>query len=134
MQQFANFFAVVPDPRAANARHEFMDILFIAIAAVLCGARNCSEMELFGIAKEALLRQILKLPYGIPSHDTFSAVFRNLDPTAFAQAFGRFTAAVAQKLAGGSKAVNLSATGDYNSTTGDFTARRVLLEVRSTTN
>src|SRR6185503_9582671 len=98
MQQFANFFAVVPDPRAANARHEFMDILFIAIAAVLCGARNCSEMELFGIAKEALLRQILKLPYGIPSHDTFSAVFRNLDPTAFAQAFGRFTAAVAQAL------------------------------------
>lgn len=98
MQQFASFFAVVPDPRAANARHEFMDILFIATAAVLCGARNCSEMELFGIAKEALLRHILKLPYGIPSHDTFSAVFRALDPTAFAQAFGRFAAAFAQAL------------------------------------
>ena len=98
MQQFASFFAVVPDPRAANARHEFMDILFIAIAAVLCGARNCSEMELFGIAKEALLRRILKLPYGIPSHDTFSAVFRALDPTSFAQAFGRFTATFAQAL------------------------------------
>jgi hypothetical protein len=52
--------------------------------------------------------------------------------------FGDFTAAVAQKLAGGSKAVNLSATGDYDpaagGATGDFTARRVLLEVRSTTN
>ena len=47
--------------------------------------------------------------------------------------FGDFTAAVAQKLAGGSKVVNLSATGDYNAATGDFTARRVLLEVRSTT-
>ncbi len=46
--------------------------------------------------------------------------------------FGDFTAAVAQKLAGGAKAVNLSATGDYNAATGDFTARRVLLEVRST--
>jgi hypothetical protein len=45
--------------------------------------------------------------------------------------FGDFTAAVAQKLAGGAKAVNLSATGDYNATTGDFTARRVLLEMRS---
>jgi predicted transposase YbfD/YdcC len=98
MQQFASFFAVVADPRAANARHEFTDILFIAIAAVLCGARNCSEMELFGEAKEALLRGILKLPHGIPSHDTFSAVFRALDPTAFTQAFGRFTAAFAQAL------------------------------------
>ena len=48
--------------------------------------------------------------------------------------FGDFTAAVAQKLSGGAKAVNLSATGDYNAATGDFTARRVLLEVRSTTN
>ena len=47
--------------------------------------------------------------------------------------FGDFTAAVAQKLAGDSKVVNLSATGDYNAATGDFTARRVLLEVRSTT-
>ncbi|MEJ0037375.1 MAG: DUF4382 domain-containing protein [Gammaproteobacteria bacterium] len=46
--------------------------------------------------------------------------------------FGDFTAAVAQKLAGGSKAVNLAATGDFNAATGDFTARRVLLEVRST--
>jgi hypothetical protein len=65
-------------------------------------------------------------------------------PTTFAIADGRridvytmfsdFTAAVAQKLAGGSKAVNLSATGDYDATSGDFTARRVLLEVRSTTN
>jgi hypothetical protein len=48
--------------------------------------------------------------------------------------FGDFTAAVAQKLAGGSKAVNLSATGDFNAATGDFTAHRVLLEVRSATN
>ena len=98
MQQFASLFAVVPDPRAANARHVFTEVLFIAIAAVLCGARNCSEMALFGEAKEALLRQILQLPYGIPSHDTFSAIFRNLDPSAFAQTFGRFTAAIGQAL------------------------------------
>lgn len=98
MQQFAGFFAVVPDPRAANARHVFTEVLFIAIAAVLCGARNCSEMALFGEAKEPLLRRILTLPHGIPSHDTFSAVFRNVDPTAFAQAFGRFTAAIGKTL------------------------------------
>lgn len=99
MQQFASLFAVVPDPRAANARHVFTDILFIALAAVLCGARNCSEMALFGAAKEPLLRQILALPHGIPSHDTFSALFRAVDPDAFAQAFGRFTTAIGQALA-----------------------------------
>jgi predicted transposase YbfD/YdcC len=98
MQQFASLFAVVPDPRAANARHIFTEVLFIAVAAVLCGAKNCSEMALFGEAKEPLLRRILTLPHGIPSHDTFSAVFRNLDPTAFAQAFGRFTAAIGKTL------------------------------------
>jgi predicted transposase YbfD/YdcC len=98
MQQFADVFAVVPDPRAANARHDFTEVLFIALAAVLCGAKNCSEMALFGEAKEPLLRQILKLPYGIPSHDTFSAIFRQLDPAAFAQAFGRFTAAIGKAL------------------------------------
>jgi predicted transposase YbfD/YdcC len=98
MQQFASWFAVVPDPRAANARHIFTEVLFIALAGVLCGARNCSEMALFGQAKEALLRRILTLPHGIPSHDTFSTIFRNLDPTAFAQAFGRFTAAIGKTL------------------------------------
>jgi predicted transposase YbfD/YdcC len=100
MQQFANLFAVVPDPRAANARHVFTEVLFIALAAVLCGAKNCSEMALFGEAKEPLLRRILTLPHGIPSHDTFSAIFRHVDPTAFAQAFGRFTAAIGKTLSG----------------------------------
>lgn len=98
MQQFAQLFAVVPDPRAANARHIFTEVLFIAIAAVLCGARNCSEMALFGEAKEPLLRRILSLPHGVPSHDTFSAIFRTLDPTAFAQVFGRFSAAIGKAL------------------------------------
>ena len=57
-------------------------------------------MALFGRAKEPLLREFLALPHGIPSHDTFSRVFRFLDPAAFEMAFRRFTAAFAERLSG----------------------------------
>lgn len=91
MDRFHEHFGLVPDPRAENSKHELVEILFIAFLAVLCGATNCSEMAEFGLAKEALLRQILTLKHGIPSHDTFTRVFRMLDPARFEEAFRRFT-------------------------------------------
>lgn len=100
MQRFAEIFAVLPDPRAANARHDLIEILFIAVAATLCGAKSCTDMALFAEAKEPMLRQVLRLDHGTPSHDTFSAVFRRLDPAAFAQVFGRFAATVGATLGG----------------------------------
>jgi predicted transposase YbfD/YdcC len=100
MRQFRACFAELPDPRAANASHDLTEILFIALAAVLCGAEDCSDMAEFGRAKEPLLREVLRLEHGIPSHDTFSRVFRLLDPHAFEAAFRRFTAAFAQSLHG----------------------------------
>jgi predicted transposase YbfD/YdcC len=96
MPKFAKIFRRLPDPRAANAVHELLDILVIALAAVLCGANCATDMELFGIAKEKLLRQFLRLEHGIPSHDTFSRVFRALDPEAFERIFRRFMAAFAK--------------------------------------
>ncbi|MGQ0673195.1 MAG: ISAs1 family transposase, partial [Hyphomicrobium sp.] len=86
-------FSLLSDPRSANARHELAEILFIAIAATLSGAKTCVEMAEFGEAKERLLRRVLELPHGIPSHDTFSTVFRTLEPAAFAEIFGKFTTA-----------------------------------------
>ena len=100
MRQFQACFAELPDPRAANASHDLTEILFIALAAVLCGAEDCSDMAEFGCAKEPLLREMLRLEHGIPSHDTFSRVFRLLDPHAFEASFRRFTAAFAQSLHG----------------------------------
>src|SRR5215471_10714755 len=104
MQKFANIFQELPDPRAPNALHELLDILVIALAAVLCGAASATDMALFGRSKEGLLRQFLDLQHGIPSHDTFSRVFRALDPEAFERIFRRFMAAFAKangiKLAG----------------------------------
>ena len=90
MRKFKNLFRKLADPRAANARHELWEILFIALAAVLCGAKSCCEFALFGRSKEAFLRELLALEHGIPSHDTFSRVFRLLDPTQFHAAFLRF--------------------------------------------
>lgn len=83
----------IPDPRRYNARHDLTDILFVAFAAMLCGATNCTDMALFAEARLTFLRQFVPLNDGAPSHDTFSRVFRMLDPTAFHAAFQRLIAA-----------------------------------------
>src|ERR671929_97593 len=93
MQMFRAVFAELPAPRDINAQHDLTELLFIALAACLCGAQTGCEMAEFGRAKEGLLRRLLVLKHGIPSHDTFSRVFRMLDPEAFAAAFARFMAA-----------------------------------------
>ncbi|HVT51605.1 MAG TPA: ISAs1 family transposase [Dongiaceae bacterium] len=100
MQKFRRIFRKLPDPRADNARHDLTEILVIALAAVLCGAESCADMADFGEAKEGLLRQFLRLEHGIPSHDTFSRIFRILDPLAFEAAFRKFMAAFAKKIKG----------------------------------
>jgi len=101
MQLFLTAFESVPDPRAENSRHDLIEILLIAFLAVLCGARHCSEMAEFGQAKLKFLKRFLKLKHGIPSHDTFSTVFRMLDPKALDAAFGRLTATLVAALTKG---------------------------------
>jgi len=96
MQSFGEIFGGLEDPRAGNALHELVDVLFIALAAVLCGAKGATDMALFGQSKAGLLGQFLKLEYGIPSHDTFSRVFRLLEPQAFEATFRRFMAGFAE--------------------------------------
>lgn len=96
MRGFIAIFEDVEDPRAGNARHDLLELLFIALAAVLCGAESCADMADFGAAKEDVLREVLRLEHGTPSHDTFSRVFRLLDPQAFEVAFARFMVAFAK--------------------------------------
>lgn len=96
MVKFRRAFKRLRDPRAENAQHELLEVLFIALAATLCGAQGASDMARFGQAKEALLRGVLRLEHGIPSHDTFSRVFRVLDPEGFEREFRRFMAAFAK--------------------------------------
>jgi predicted transposase YbfD/YdcC len=77
----------VRDPRQPNARHDLGDVLFVALAATICGAKTCVEMAEFGQDRLEELRQMVDLPHGAPSHDTFSRVFRLLDPEELAKAF-----------------------------------------------
>lgn len=77
MDIFLTAFDDIPDPRADNARHDLGELLVIAFVAVLCGATSCAGMAMFGRAKECLFRDFLKLKHAIPSHDTFSTVFRS---------------------------------------------------------
>ena len=93
MSDFFVIFESVPDPRDINARHDLREMLFIALAAMMSGAESCVEMAQFGENKQALLRTILELKHGVPSHDTFTRVLRRLDPEALEDAFIRFMAA-----------------------------------------
>jgi predicted transposase YbfD/YdcC len=96
MGRFAECFEDLPDPRADNALHDLTEILFIALMATLCGATSCTDMALFARMKAYLWKDVLVLKNGLPSHDTFSRVFRMLDPKAFETAFRRFMKAFAQ--------------------------------------
>ena len=87
MDSFFACFADLEDPRDDNARHDLLELLVIALCSVLCGAEDCSDMALFGRAKEAFFREFLCLRHGVPSHDTFSRVFRLLDPVKFHACF-----------------------------------------------
>lgn len=84
-------FSTIKDPRAANARHKLFDVIFMALCATVAGARTCLQIAEFVKAKEEFLQQLLALEHGVPSHDTFSRIFRLLDPQAFEAAFRQFT-------------------------------------------
>lgn len=84
----AERFGIPEDPRTGHARrHELLDIIVITRCAVICGADNWVEIEEFGKARGEWFRRFLKLPNGIPSHDTFGRVFSLLDPEQFSACF-----------------------------------------------
>lgn len=88
-------FESLPEPRIdRQKRHELIDIVTITICAVLSGAEAWTHVEEFGQAKEEWFRNFLKLPNGIPSHDTFGRFFSLLDPLAFQNAFLQWVQAV----------------------------------------
>ena len=88
-------FVVIEDIRdEKKRRHLLIDMLVIAITAVICGADGWTQVAAFGKAKEAWFRQFLQLPNGIPSHDTFGRVFSVLSPEVFEARFREWVASV----------------------------------------
>jgi predicted transposase YbfD/YdcC len=83
-----HYFRALKDPRRRHRRlHGLLDIVVVAICAVLCGADNWQAIATFGQRRQAWLRRFLALPNGIPSHDTFERLFDRVDPQAFQACF-----------------------------------------------
>jgi predicted transposase YbfD/YdcC len=96
----------VRDPRQVNAQHDLGDILFVALACFVCGGKTCVDMADFAKSRLSELREVVDLAFGPPSHDTFSRVFRLLDPEELSTAFGRCLAVIGRELGlGGSAGV-----------------------------
>jgi predicted transposase YbfD/YdcC len=101
LEQFGSCWEGLEDPRSGNAAfHDFHELLMIALCCVLCGGQGAVDMALFAEAKEPFLRSFLILANGLPSHDTFSRLFRNLDPDQFRDSFQRFMAQFSEQLQG----------------------------------
>jgi predicted transposase YbfD/YdcC len=76
VKNMLSFFDCLTDPRVERTKlHSLKDIIGITICAVLSGCDDWEEIELYGLGKQAWLKQFLLLPNGIPSHDTFNRVF-----------------------------------------------------------
>lgn len=86
--RITDYFGGIHDPRIERTKqHRLLDIIAIAICAVIAGADGWTDVEQFGKAKTKWFKSFLALPNGIPSHDTFGRVFARLDPHEFQQAF-----------------------------------------------
>lgn len=104
--RIAECFCDLVDPRVARTRrHALLDIVTIALCAVIAGAESWVEVEEWGNDKLAWLRTWLELPNGIPSHDTFGRVFSRLDPEQLETGFVRWV----QLLAAGANATGVVA-------------------------
>jgi len=95
LEAIEEHFSKVSDPRKDRTKdHKLIDIIAIAICAIICGAEGWTDMEIFGNSKVVWLKTFLELPHGIPSHDTFGRVFGMIDAQQFQLAFWEWVWAV----------------------------------------
>jgi predicted transposase YbfD/YdcC len=78
--------------------HSLTDIIVITMSAVICGAENWNQIEMFGKSKHDWFKSFLKLPNGIPSHDTFNRFFSVLDPDKFENVFREWVKSITKKI------------------------------------
>lgn len=97
---FINYFSILPDPRVDNDNklHLLIDIITISICGIICKCESWEEIADFGEARESFFKTFLKLPHGIPSHDTFRRVFMLIDPKKFNECFLEWTKSIGEKV------------------------------------
>jgi len=101
LRDLETIFAQVEDPRVERTKlHRLRDIIILAICGVICGAEGWVEIEEFGKAKEAWFTELLDLPNGIPSHDTFGRVFACIDPKQFEASFFQWVQGISKTVKG----------------------------------
>ena len=98
MEALITILREVRDPRDLNARHDCSSMLFISLIATLCGAKSCVDIADFAEANESDLSEIVDLPHGAPSHDSFSRLFRLLDPEEMSATLHAFARALREGL------------------------------------
>jgi predicted transposase YbfD/YdcC len=96
IEKLIEHLSVLDDPRCAGkVEHRLIDILVIAVCAVIACAESWEDISLYGRSKQAWLRRFLDLSNGIPSHDTFRRVFMLIDPDAFEASFTAWAQGIA---------------------------------------
>lgn len=116
-QLLSQHFITITDPRKDNRAHLLIDIIMVAICAVLAGCEGWIEIADFGEAKESWFKTFLTLSNGIPSHDTFGRVFSLLDPKQFQESFSAWMQSVIALTSGQVIAID----GKTNRRTGGLT-------------
>jgi hypothetical protein len=97
MENPLKYFAELRDPRVEqNREHLLEEILLISIAAVLSGAESWNDIAEFGRSKQEWFGTFLRLPGGIPSHDTFNRVFAAMDPEEMENGFVAWVSSIAR--------------------------------------
>jgi predicted transposase YbfD/YdcC len=93
------YFRPLRDPRRNHRKkHLLLDIVVMALCAVIAGADDWQQVATFSRRRQAWLQTFLELPNGIPAHDTFERLFDRLDPQAFQTCFRRWVEALAHSL------------------------------------
>ena len=94
-----DYFGEIIDPRVSGrCRHRLLDIIAIALLAVLAGADGWKGIETYGKAKKDWLSTFLELPNDIPSHDTFSRVLARLERENLEKSFRRWSGGIVGQL------------------------------------
>lgn len=101
-----SYFSSIPDPRIERCKfHLLEDIVLLTIIAVICGCESWETIEEFGKSKKDFLKGYLKIPNGIPSHDTIERLFKRMDSNAFGEIFMQWSDAMRSK--GGGEFLNI---------------------------